>query len=142
MADVTKAGSVMGASATKNAPSSNSSSSSAAICKPRRVLPMPPGPVRVSKRTSSPRRRSRTSLSSRSRPTSGVGWAGRLFILASRVFRGGKLEGNPGVTAWKTRSGRKRSLRRRSPRSLSFVPSGSVSRTNSWVAEDSNTWPP
>ena len=99
MADATRAGSVMGASATKKTPSSNSSKSSAATCKPRRVLPMPPGPVRVSRRTSSSRKRPRTSLSSRSRPTSGVGWAGRLFILASRVFKGGKLVGNPGESS-------------------------------------------
>ena len=103
---------------------------------------MPPGPVRVSTRTPSVRMRSRTSASSRPRPISGVGWAGRLLILASRVLREGKLVGRLGERSWKTLSGRKRSLRRRSPRSLSDAPSGSASRTNSLVAEDSKICPP
>ena len=39
---------------TNQAPSGNASSRSAATCKARRVLPTPPGPVIVSRRTSSP----------------------------------------------------------------------------------------
>ena len=83
---ISRAYSWMVSSATKKTPSSNSSKSSAPTCKPRRVLPMPPAPVRVSTLTPSAHKRLHTSPSSRSRPTSGVGWAGRLFILASRVL--------------------------------------------------------
>ena len=46
---------------------------------PARVLPVPPGPMSVSRRTSGLRSRSQTAATSRSRPTSGVGWAGRLL---------------------------------------------------------------
>src|SRR5438876_6670949 len=38
---------------TKKTPSAKRSPNSAATCKPKRVLPAPPGPVRVSRRTSS-----------------------------------------------------------------------------------------
>ena len=43
----------IGASGTKNTPSWKSSSSSAAACSASRVLPVPPGPVSVSRRVSS-----------------------------------------------------------------------------------------
>ena len=57
MAEGTSSGSCSGASGTKKTPSGKSSSSSAATCKARRVLPTPPGPVKVSSRTSSCRSR-------------------------------------------------------------------------------------
>ena len=52
MAEATSPGSLIGASATKNTPSAKCSITSAATCSARRVLPIPPGPVRVSSRTS------------------------------------------------------------------------------------------
>jgi hypothetical protein len=50
--------------------------------------------------------------------------AGRLFILASRVLKGGKLVGRSEVISWKTLSGLKRSFSRLCPRSLKDAPSG------------------
>jgi hypothetical protein len=57
-------------------PCGNSSSSSAATWSTTRVLPLPPGPVSVTRRER--RTSSFSSSSSRRRPTSGVGWTGRL----------------------------------------------------------------
>ena len=128
----TRAVSFTSESATKKTPSSKSSSTSAAACKARRVLPVPPGPVSVSRRTSSCPSRSHTSSTSRSLPTSGVGWSGRLLRRLSRVLKGGNSEGRSGMVIWKTRSGRKRSFRRFSPRSLRDEPAGRLSRTSSW----------
>ena len=54
------------------------SCSSAASASARRVLPIPPGPVRVSRRTSGRRRRLRAALTSVARPICGVGGVGRL----------------------------------------------------------------
>ena len=140
--EATSPGSVKVASATKNTPSSNSSTSSAADCSATRVFPVPPVPVRVSKRTSARLSRSETSDTSRSRPTSGVGWVGRLFRRASRVSSGGKEEGRSGAMSSKTCSGPKRSFKRLSPKSLSSAPSGNWSRTNSWVESEINICPP
>src|SRR5438045_3244599 len=53
MVGATRAGSLVGARFTKNTPSAKRSLSSAATWRPRRVLPTPPGPVRVTRRTSS-----------------------------------------------------------------------------------------
>src|SRR5438067_89209 len=47
MAGITCVGSFSGARATTNTPSAKSSESSAATCRPNRVLPTPPGPVSV-----------------------------------------------------------------------------------------------
>ena len=55
MAGTTNVESLMGARFTKKTPSAKRSLNSAATCKPKRVLPAPPGPVRVSRRTSSRR---------------------------------------------------------------------------------------
>ena len=60
----------------KAVPSANSSANSAATWIASRVLPTPPGPVRVSRRTSGRRSNSRMAASSRSRPTSGVRGSG------------------------------------------------------------------
>ena len=143
MVEATSSGSLMGASATKKTPPSNSSKSSAAACSPRRVLPVPPGPVSVSSRTSGRRRRPAISESSFSRPTNGVGWVGRLLILSSRVFKGGKPEGRSGERSWKTLSGLKRSFKAAlCPRSLKDAPSGRSSLVSSCVAWERSTCPP
>ena len=55
---------------------------------------------------------SRAAATSASRPTSGVGWAGRLCRLRSSDLIGGNSDGNPGATTWKTCSGCSRSLSR------------------------------
>jgi hypothetical protein len=60
----------------------------------------------------------------------------------SRVLSGGKEEGRSGARSWKILSGRKRSLRRLSPRSLKVAPAGSWSRTISWVGSESKICPP
>ena len=48
----TRSGSLSGARDTNQVPSAKCSLTSAATCKPRRVLPTPPGPVSVTRRTS------------------------------------------------------------------------------------------
>ena len=72
--------SVMGVSGTKYTPSSNRSRSAAAACTARRVLPVPPGPVRVSRRYAGEVWLSSrvTSASIRSRPMKLVNCSGRL----------------------------------------------------------------
>src|SRR6266699_4177069 len=77
---MTRSGSLMGASRTRQIPSGKSSSSAVATCKPRRVLPTPPVPVRVSRRTSGCRRSAQDAATSCSRPTSGVSCAGKLWV--------------------------------------------------------------
>ncbi len=72
MAGIKPAGSGTVARGTKKTPSAKSSTNSAATCSPRRVLPIPPGPVRVRRRTWGRQSRSRTAATSRSRPTRGV----------------------------------------------------------------------
>ena len=91
----TSSGSAIGASATKNTPCGKSSTSSAAACSPSRVLPVPPGPVSVNRRTSSRRSRSTTAATSRSRPISGVGWTGRFVGRFSSVRKAGNSFGSP-----------------------------------------------
>ena len=58
--EMTSAGSLIGARSTNQTPSAKSSSSAAATCSARRVLPMPPGPVSVTRRTSLRRRSAMT----------------------------------------------------------------------------------
>ena len=70
------------------------SRASAAACRARRVLPVPPGPVRVSSRWAASS--AATSASSRSRPTKLVSCRGRLCGSASSERRGGKSPGTPG----------------------------------------------
>ena len=91
----TSSGSAIGASATKNTPCGKSSTSSAAAWSASRVLPVPPGPVSVSSRTSSRRSSSATAASSRSRPISGVGWTGRFVGRFSSVRSAGNSFAQP-----------------------------------------------
>ncbi len=72
IASSTRFGSVTDASGTHQTPSGKLSSSSAPACSERRVLPTPPGPSRVIKR-SPERRASCTRARSASRPTRRVG---------------------------------------------------------------------
>ena len=75
--DPSSAGTWTAARSTKTAPSRSSRPSSAATASPSRVLPAPPGPVSVTRRTSSRRRSATTAATSSRRPTSGVGGVGR-----------------------------------------------------------------
>ena len=63
-------------------------SNSAATSIARRVLPTPPGPVSVTRRTSGRRSRSRTAATSRSRPTSGVSGRGRVLTRVAGLSDG------------------------------------------------------
>src|SRR5262249_53594680 len=54
-----------------------SAAASPAICSANRVLPTPPGPVRVRRRTSSRRSNASPAAASASRPMSGVGGIGK-----------------------------------------------------------------
>ena len=105
---------------TKKTPSVNRSIWSAAARSASRVLPVPPGPVSVTSRTSASSRRSRIAceLARRGRRTPDAA-VGRLFGRRSRVASGGNSAGRPGRTSWKRRSGRPRSFSRCSPRSRS-----------------------
>ena len=72
IAERTRAGSWIEASGTNQMPSGKSRAASSVTRKAIRVLPTPPGPVRVTSGTSSRRKRARTAASSRSRPIKGV----------------------------------------------------------------------
>ena len=78
MADMTRLGSLRGASETKQMPLAKFPLSSCAIFKPRRVLPTPPGPVSVSRYTPGRCMSIQATAASRSRPTSDVSCMGRL----------------------------------------------------------------
>ena len=136
----TRAGSRTASRATNQTPSGKSSAAAAATWSDSRVLPVPPGPVRVRSRVvrSSPT----ASPSSRSRPTNVVSWVGRLFGRASSERSGGKVSGSPSMTSWPGRSGSRRSLSRWRPRSRRPTPSGRASATSARVASLSRTWPP
>ena len=86
---------MMGSRATKYTPSGYRSAASAATWRARRVLPVPPGPVRVTSRLAASS--SSTSATSRWRPRNEVSWSGRLFGVASRVRGGGKSAGSPSI---------------------------------------------
>ena len=94
----TKAGSVRVPHSTIQAPSSNRSRSGLASRRPTRVLPTPPGPVRVRSDDCS---RIRVACSiSRSRPMKLVTSSLRLFLGASVVRGGGKSRARPGPVTW------------------------------------------
>ena len=117
----TSIGSRIGSSGTKKTPSGKSSDDRAASWSESRVLPVPPGPVRVSSRVGASSRAAASS--SASRPTNVVSWVGRLFGRASSERSGGKSDGRPSATTWTMRTGALRSLSRCSPRSRSVTPS-------------------
>ena len=72
MAGSTSAGSRSGASATNTTPSPKSDFNASATARATRVLPTPPGPVRVSKGTPGSRSSPQISARTSSRPISGV----------------------------------------------------------------------
>src|SRR5215472_11700245 len=72
MVEMTRLGSVISASDTKQIPSAKRWRSWLATWMDRRVLPMPPTPIKVSNRTSGRVSRVQTVLTSCSRPTRGV----------------------------------------------------------------------
>src|SRR3954447_9994004 len=76
MAGATRPGSRMVSSSTLRTPSRNTSATTAAAATARRVLPTPPGPVRVTRRTTGSRNRATISARSPSRPISGVSGVG------------------------------------------------------------------
>ena len=86
-----RSGLVIGSRATKYTPPAYRSAASAATWRASRVLPVPPGPVRVTSRLLASS--SRTSATSRWRPRNEVSWSGRLFGVASRVRGGGNSVG-------------------------------------------------
>ena len=88
----TRSGSETAASGAHQTPSSNASPDCAVASSARRVLPAPPGPVRVTSRCSRSSRR--ISLSSASRPMSRDGGAGRFDALSDRNG------GNTAVPSW------------------------------------------
>ena len=107
---------------TKYTPSGKRSIASAAAWRPSRVLPIPPGPVRVSSRTRADSRCSRIAARSVARPTIGVDCVGRLFGTALRLRSTGNSSGRSSATTWNRRSVPDRSRRRCSPRSRSSNP--------------------
>ena len=123
-------GSRSGASGTQKTPSGKRSDASAAACNASRVLPVPPGPVSVSRRTS-PRDSSSTSAQ---------------LSLPAQERRRGNRQVRPvqapqrrkvAVTELEIRSGADRSFSRCSPRSRSpSVP------TSAAVDAETSTWPP
>ncbi len=92
----TEPGSRMGARSTKYVPSTKRSLNSAPACSASRVLPVPPGPVSVSRRTVSAISRLLISSSSASRPTKRVGCDGRLLGSRLREAMAGKSAGSSG----------------------------------------------
>ena len=72
---------------------------SSATATESRVLPLPPGPVRVTSRGPSRLSSALRAASSASRPTSAVAATGRLPG-APRLRRGGNMAGRPGTTSW------------------------------------------
>ena len=90
-------GVVTTASGTKHVPSAKSRARRSAAAMARRVLPMPPGPLSVSKRHSGPERISAMRPTSISRPTNGVAGRGRLRRMAEGCVP--PLAGGCGIVA-------------------------------------------
>ena len=106
------------------------------------VLPVPPGPVKVRRRVEPSSRVAPISSSSVLRPMSPATRAGRSTPAGRTVTRGGNTEGRSGWTSWNRCSGRPRSLRRCSPRSIRPAPAGSDMPAPSAATSESRTCPP
>src|SRR5215469_15752059 len=87
MVEMRSSGSLRGARETKRTPSAKASRSSMATSSARRVLPTPPVPVRVTKRTSTRLRRAHTAVISCSLPTSGAGGTGSVCVEGCSGFK-------------------------------------------------------
>ncbi len=136
----TSAGSRTDSSATNHAPSGKRSATRRAASRERRVLPVPPGPVRVTRRAPSINL-ARASISA-SRPTKVVSGSGRLPSWTAAVRSGGNPLRSPSAATWYRRSGRGRSFSRCSPRSISEMPVGIEASTIARVASETSTCPP
>jgi hypothetical protein len=136
----TCSGRVTAARATNTMPAAKRSPRPSATATARRVLPTPPGPLKVTSRarSSSPP----TSAISSWRPTNEVSCTGRVFRLASRVRGGGKSASSPSTTSSCRRSGAAMSLSRCAPRSRTETPSGRARATSPRVASETRTCPP
>ena len=93
--DATRPGSRTGSSGHEPVPSAYSWATLAASCSDRRVLPVPPGPVSVSRRVVASS--SAPPASSASRPTKLVSCVGRLFGRLSSERIGGKSAWRPSI---------------------------------------------
>src|ERR1700694_389345 len=85
MVEVTWSAFRIGARGTKETPSAQLSSTSAATCSAKRVLPTPPTPVSVSRRTSGRFSKALATSSSCSRPINVVTCMGKLFLKLAAV---------------------------------------------------------
>ena len=133
----TRAGSRIGSRGTKKTPCGNSGATSLATRRERRVFPVPPGPVSVTRRWA--RTRAPTSCTSRSRPTKFVVSAGRLLGISSEASAG-KSPASPGACTCQ-RCRLPTSLRRCSPRSRTEIPSPG-SRNSVFVWSEITICPP
>ena len=97
-ASSTPAGSRIGASSHSHAPSANRPAAWAAACNASRVLPTPPGPVRVTTRAWPSA--AAVCSSSRARPTNELTGNGRLLVLSASVTIGGKSAGRSAWISW------------------------------------------
>ena len=136
----TRLGSVIGLRSARYTPSAKRPSWSAAIFRASRVLPMPPGPVSVSKRDCW--RRAMAAISSCSRPTKELRSTGRLVRRTPAVRIGGNSSGRPSISSWWSCSGRSMSFRRWRPRSRRSTPRGRACSTSPRVASETRTCPP
>ena len=133
MVGTTRAGSTSRERRTNQTPSANASTSSAATCSARRVLPMPPGPVSVTSRTSSrpQQRRERGQLLLATQQRGGL--QRQVVLVGVERLERREVGGQAGRTSWKSGSGCWRSLRRCAPRSRSVTPAGRRCSTSARV---------
>ena len=139
MALGTSAGSPIGESPTHAAPAGYVPRAAWAAAMLSRVLPVPPGPVRVSRRVVA---RSRlTSATSRARPMKleTAGW--RLMKRASSERSGAKSRSRAGARTWWSRIGSK-SLSLFRPRSRNSTAASRPPAASARVASDTTIWPP
>ena len=92
ISEATRSGSLIVSRGTKKAPPSKRGATAAATSMESRVLPVPPGPVSVTRRALA---RRRETASTSVRPTKEVTWVGSRAPTASRVRRGGKVASRP-----------------------------------------------
>ncbi len=128
-----RAGSSTEVRSTKATPSENSSRSSAATWRASLVLPVPPGPVRLTRRAEGRHSRAQTAATSTARPIKLVGGAGRLCAVAGAP---GWVAGGPaGRTASSSKSTRPapRAARRKAARSAGATARAAARRSASWL---------
>ena len=139
-AEATSPPSLIVASGTKKAPSRKPSARRDAARSARRVLPAPPGPVRVISLRSA--RSSARPSSSTSRPTKVVASGGRCARRTSSARSGGNAAGSPRISSCQSASGSGRSFSRYDPSGRRRTPSGRVPTTRLRVESEMSTCPP